>query len=132
MFELTINNKVYNFNFGLGFIRELNPKVTKAIDGVKGKVQELGLQYAIGGIIDGDIEDLINVLLTANKGCEGERLTIKELEAHIEDSNTDLDELFEQVLDFLSKANCTKKTVKNLQKAIEDQKVKAESEQAAK
>lgn len=132
MFELTINNKVYNFNFGLGFIRELNPKVTKKIDGVQGKVQELGLQYAIGGIIDGDIEDLINVLLTANKGCEGERLTIKELEAHIEDSNTDLDELFEQVLDFLSSANCTKKTVKNLQKAIEDQKAEAESEQAAK
>lgn len=132
MFELTINNKVYNFNFGLGFIRELNPKVTKPIDGVKGKQQELGLQYAIGGIIDGDIEDLISVLLTANKGCEGERLTIKELEAHIEDSNTDLDELFEQVLDFLSEANCTKKTVKNLQDAIEKQKAKAESEQAAK
>jgi hypothetical protein len=132
MFELTINNKVYNFNFGLGFIRELNPKVTKAIDGVKGKVQELGLQYAIGGIIDGDIEDLINVLLTANKGCEGERLTIKELEAHIEDSNTDLDGLFEQVLDFLSEANCTKKAAKNLQDAIEQQRAKAESEQTAK
>ena len=56
MFELTINNTVYEFNFGMGFMRELDPTVTKPIDGIKGKVQNLGVQYAIAGIIDGDVE----------------------------------------------------------------------------
>lgn len=132
MFELTINNKVYNFVFGMGFLRELDPKITKKIDGVTGKVEQLGVQYAIAGIIDGDVEDLVNVLDLGNKysGATGdERLSRKDIEAFIEDENTDIEQVFADVLDFLSKANATKKKVENLQKAIEEQKAKAENEQ---
>ena len=32
MFELTINEKVYQFNFGFGFMREIDPKITKKIE----------------------------------------------------------------------------------------------------
>lgn len=124
MFELTINDKVYSFNFGFGFMRELDPKITKKIEGVSGKVQNMGVQFAIAGIIDGDINDLINVLEAANKGCDP-RITRKELEAYIEKEDTDIDRLFEDVLSFFERANCTKKILANLRKTIEEEKAKA-------
>lgn len=131
MFELTINNNIYPLNFGFGFMREIDPKITRKIDGVNGKAEQLGLQYAIAGIIDGNPEDLVCVIETANKYAGGERVTKADIEKHLENPETDIDELFKQVLDFLSSANCTKKTVKNLQEAIEKEKAKqaAQSEQ---
>ena len=124
MFELTINGKVYSFNFGFGFMREIDPKVTKKIDDVNGKTQNMGVQFAVAGIIDGDVYELVNVLEAANKGCDP-RITRKELEEFIENSDTDIDTIFSDVLGFLKTANCTKKTVANLEKAIENEKAKA-------
>ena len=131
MFELTINNNIYPLNFGFGFIREIDPKITRKIDGVNGKVEQLGLQYAIAGIIDGNLEDLLDVITTANKYADGDRLTRSDVEKHLESSETDVDSLFEMVLDFLSKANCTKKIVKNIQDAVAKEKAKqaAQNEQ---
>ena len=122
MFELTINDKVYKFNFGFGFRRELDPKVTRKIDNVNGKVEQLGVQMAIAGVMDGDIEDILNVLDAANKGFE-ERVTRKELEAYIE--TTDIDVLTEKILDFLKSANATKKIAVRLQEVAEEEKAKA-------
>ena len=131
MFELTINNNIYPLNFGFGFIREIDPKITRKIDGVTGKVEQLGLQYAIAGIIDGNLEDMVTVLETANKYAGGDRLTRADIEKHLESPETNVDVLFEMVLDFLSRANCTKKTVVNLQEAIKAEKAKqaAQNEQ---
>ena len=127
MFELTINNTVYEFNFGMGFMRELDPTVTKPIDGIKGKVQNLGVQYAIAGIIDGDVEALGDVLIRGNKGFNP-RLTQKEVDAFIEDADTNLDEVFEAVLGFLKSANVTKKITLTLLETIEKEKAKAAKE----
>ncbi len=128
MFELTINNKVYKFNFGFGFRRELDPKVTRKIDGVNGRVEHLGVQMAIAGVMDGDVEDILTVLDVGNKEFSGEeRVTRKELEAYIE-KEADLDELCENLLDFLKRANATKKTVANLQELAAEQKAKKEAE----
>lgn len=124
MFELTINDKNYKFNFGFGFMRELDPKVTKKIDGVNGGVKNMGVQFAVAGVIDGDVNDLVDVLIAANKTFEP-RLTRTEIEAHIESDNTDLERLFADVLGFLKSANCTKNTVASLEKNIEAQKAKA-------
>lgn len=128
MFELTINGKVYQFNFGFGFLRDLDPTITRKIDGVTGKVEKLGVQFAIAGIIDGDVEDLVNVLDFGNKHSGGERISRSDIEKYLESPETNVEELFEKVLDFLEGANCTKKTVANLQKAVEEQKAKAEAE----
>ena len=117
MFELTINDKNYKFNFGFGFMRELDPKVTKKIDGVNGGVKNMGVQFAV-------VNDLVDVLIAANKPFEP-RLTRTEIEAHIESDNTDLERLFADVLGFLKSANCTKNTVASLEKNIEAQKAKA-------
>ena len=123
MFELTINDTVYQFNFGMGFMRELDPTVTKSIEGVKGKVQNMGVQYAVAGIIDGDVATLADVLYRANKGCEP-RLTQKDIESHIENPETDIDMLFDEVLGFLKTANVTKKTTLNMLETVEREKAK--------
>lgn len=131
MFELTINETVYQFNFGMGFLREIDPIVTKPIDdGVKGKVQNLGLRYTVGALIDNDPEALVDVLLRANKGCTP-RLTQKEIESHIENESTDLEALFEEVLGFLKTANVTKKTTLTMLEAVEAEKAKAAADQNA-
>lgn len=127
MFELTINDNTYQFNFGMGFLREIDPTVTKPIDGIKGKVQNLGLQYAVAGIIDKDVMTLADVLVRANKGFDP-RLTVKEVEAYIEDENTDIDRLFDEVLGFLKSANVTKNTTQTMIEAVEAEKAKAATE----
>lgn len=128
MFELTINEKVYQFNFGIGFRRELDPKITRKIDGVSGKVEHLGVQFAIAGVMDGDLEDIINVLEAANKGFEP-RITRKDIEAYLDNPETDIDSLCEKLLGFFENANATKKTVARIQESIAEQKAKKEAEQ---
>ena len=59
-------------------------------------------------LIDKDIEALVDVLLAANKGFD-RRVTQALLDSFIDDSETDVDSIFEEVLGFLSRANATKK-----------------------
>lgn len=123
MFELTINGVVYSFNFGMGFMREINKRIGTDVDGLKGVKKNIGLQYTVASIIDGDVEALVDVLDVANKG-QTPRVTRDLLDSYIDSEDTDGDELFEQVMDFLKKANATKKTVMMLLKAIEQEKAK--------
>ena len=123
MFELVINKNTYQFNFGMGFLKKIDPTITKAIDGVKGKVQNMGLHFAVAGIIDGDIETLIDVLYRANEGFTP-RLEKSEIEKHIENPDTDIDGLFKEVLDFLKRANVTKKKTAELIEYVEAEKAK--------
>lgn len=123
MFELTINEKVYQFHFGMGFMREINKKVGVPVDGLPDVKKNIGLQYMVAGVIDGDLEALVEVLDVANKG-RTPRITRDQLDSFIDDENTDIDSVFENVLDFLKNANATKKTVQTLLEAIEKEKAK--------
>ena len=123
MFELTIDGQVYAFNFGMGFMREINKKIGVPVDGLPDVKKNVGLQYTVAGIIDGDVEALVEALDVANKG-NSPRVTKALLDSYIDDTETDIDKLFEDVLDFLKQANATKKTVAMLLKAIEDEKAK--------
>ena len=61
--QLEINGKEYTFKASIKFMRALNEKVkTKSGD----REVELGMTYALGGIIGGEIEDLIDVLYAIN------------------------------------------------------------------
>ena len=126
MFELTIKDKVYSFNFGMGFLREINKLIATPVDGVKNVEKNIGLRYYIAGIIDYDLEALCIVIETANKGFNP-RLSKQDLDAYIDDENTDIDELFNTVMDFLKQANATKKTVADLLEAMEAQKAEAKA-----
>ena len=121
--ELTINGQVYQFNFGMGFMREMNKKVSMPVDGVNDAKKNIGLRYAVAGIMDGDVEALEDLLLVANKG-QNPRATTEILDEYIDDSDTDIDQLFEDTMGFLKNANATKKCVQNLEKTIEEEKAK--------
>ena len=120
MFELTINGNVYGFNFGMGFMREMNRRISTPVEGLDVK-KNIGLQYAVAGILDGDVEELVNVLEVANRGQEL-RITRQQLDNYIDDENTDIDKLFEDVLDFLKRANATKKVTVSLIEELEKRK----------
>lgn len=120
MFELTINDVVYQFHFGMGFMREINKKIGTPVDGLPDVKKNIGLQYYIAGIIDNDLEALVTVLEVANKN-QKPRITPAVLDSYIDDPDTDIDELFGSVLDFLKNANATRKTVANLMNLVEQQ-----------
>lgn len=117
MFELTIKDEVYQFNFGIGFVREINKTVQKPADGIPGVKEDIGLAYKIGQIISGDVIALVEVLDVANKG-QKPRLTRQMIEEHIDDSNTDIDKLFEDVMVFFRTANATKKIMRKMEAAM--------------
>lgn len=116
MMELQIKGQAYQFKFGFGFMREIDKRqIVKAPNGTQ---QNIGFQTAVGGIFDGDAQALEDVLLLANKGQEP-RLTADVLEEYIEDEATDVDALFNGVIDFLKKSNVSKKKTLNLLKQAE-------------
>lgn len=112
---LKIGGEVYEFKAGHAFLRDISKR---RIVKDKDITRELGLETTVAEMIDGDVETLETVLLTMNKGFEP-RLTAKELESYIEDECEDISGLFDQVLDFLLKANCTSlKIRKAIQNAV--------------
>ena len=87
------------------------------------KKKDVGATYMIAGIIDGNLEDLVNVLDLANKG-QNPRVTRAMLDSYIDNPDTDIDQLCEDVLGFLRSANATKKTVIWLEEKVEEAKAK--------
>ena len=102
------------------FISEINKRVTVAMDAWGGKEENVGLNYYIAKLMDGDLEALQQILFVANK-TESPKLDISTLNNWFEDENTDIDAIFKQVTDFLSEANCTKKAYRAIKKAVEEQ-----------
>lgn len=119
--EITMNGTVYQFNFGMGFLREVNSRVQTSIEGLNGEKRNIGLQYLIAGLFDNDMEALVSVLDAANKGCEP-RVSRNQIDAYIDNEIEDIDELFQKVIDFLSKTNATKKAVAWMKDQLEAQK----------
>lgn len=123
MFEITIGENVYQFQFGMGFMREINKKIGKPVDGLPEVKQNIGLQWMVARLIDGDLEALVDVLEVANKN-QSPRVTREKLDSYIDNENTDIDSLFESVLDFLKNANATKKVVLAVLEMVENEKKK--------
>lgn len=126
MLELTIRDEVYQFLFGMGFMREVNKKVVRKGDADTNATKNIGLQFVVGGIIDKDVEILVDALMAANKG-QNPRVTRDLLDAYIDDEDTDINELFETVMDFLLKTNATKSTATTMKEEV-DKLMKAEAE----
>lgn len=121
MLELTINEKVYQFNFGMGFLREINKQVSTPVDGLPDVKRNIGLRYKVLCVLDGDPEALVDILDAANKGMIP-RVDRNKLDAYIDSGDMSVDELCEKVIDFLKSANATRKTVVMLLEEIEKQK----------
>ena len=126
MMELTISGQVYQFNFGMGFLRDANKMISTSVDGIKDVKKDIGARYMIARVIDGEPDALVDLLDVANKG-QNPRVTKALLDSYIDDPDTDVDALFEDTLDFLGKANATKKMMAKMMEAIEE--AKAEQNQ---
>ena len=122
MFELTIRDKVYQFRFGMGFVREIEKTRQQKAD--NGIVQNVGLQYAIAALIDEDPIEVVNILEIANR-TEKDRVPKNYLDEYIEDENTDLEALCKEILDFFEKGNCTKKKTAAVMALVEAERAKA-------
>lgn len=93
--ELTIENKTYNFRFGIG------------------------LETLIPNLLTGNTVTLSDCLFVANR-TENPRVTQEQLDNYIDNENTDIDGLFDDVLKELKKSNATKKKAKMLMKEYEE------------
>lgn len=113
MMELTIKGQVYSFNYGMGFLREINKKVSAPVEGIPGQKKDIGFRYAVARLMDGDVEALEEVLDIANKG-QDPRVTKADLDEFIDDEDTDINQVFDDVLGFLGKANATKRSMKEM------------------
>lgn len=122
MMELTIDGQVYQFNFGMGFLREANKRVSMPVEGMNGMKKDVGARYLIAQVLDGEVDSLVDLLDIANKG-QNPRVTKALLDSYIDDPETNIDELFEKTKDFLSKANATRKMMEKMQEAIDEMKM---------
>lgn len=122
MLELTINEKTYQFNFNIAFMRSMNKahkEDAKALWGENARANG-GLAVAMMAVfMDDDIDELITMLVEANKGMDPQ-IKKGEIEKYIEDPDTDLDELLESVKNSLSSSNATKKEMKKVDNLLEE------------
>ena len=114
--ELTIENKTYNFRFGIGFVRYLDGKSSIEQNGVQFGI---GLETLIPNLLTGNTVTLSDCLFVANR-TENLRITQEQLDNYIDNENTDIDALFEDVLKELKKSNATKKKAEMLLKEYEE------------
>lgn len=105
MFELEINGQMIPFNFGMGFLREINRTVAAPVEGMQGVKQNIGLRYSAAKLLDHDVETLVDVLDLANKGCNP-RITKSVLDAFIDNEDTNIEEVFEKTLGFFKDSKC--------------------------
>lgn len=124
MYEINIGGTPYPLKFGIGFLRDINKRVQIPIDGAPNVKNNVGLRFAVGQIMDGSVEDLLDIIYLANK-TENPRITMQALEAWVDDDDTDIEAAFDDIMDFLRKANATKKEVAALETAA----AKRESEE---
>lgn len=125
MFTVDINGVAYPVRFGMNFVREINKRVTIPVEGWGGKEENVGLRYYIAQVLDGNLEALQQVIFVANK-TEAPKLNVTTINEWFEDEETDIDSVFEMVMDFLSKANCTKRVCRQVNEAIEEQQKQSE------
>lgn len=118
--QLVINDKTYDFKAGFGFIRRANKRTVVEASGIK---KEVGLNMLITEILQGDIIALADALDLMNEGLVP-RLEKNTLESYLE-SLENLDDLFDMVIDFFTKSNCTARALQECKKNLDKQKKEA-------
>lgn len=113
--EIVVNGTAYPLRFGMGFLREMDAKLKRQIE--PGVYKNIGFQYGVASVMDGDLPALADLILIANK-TESPRLTSAQLDAWMENEDTDLDALREDVLGFLENSNVTKRPLQMMKELV--------------
>lgn len=111
---LEINGTQYPLRFGMGFLRKINKTAHVEESGIR---RDVGLANEVNAVLSGDVVSLVEMILLANE-TEEPKLTRDVLERYIEDENTNIADLFQKVIDFLSTANVTRQTTARMKDAI--------------
>lgn len=123
--QLEINGTTYEFRFGIGFMKEIQSRY-KEMASISVAIPN-GFKYVVASMLDGHIEDLFDILYTANK-TEKPRITEKALMEYLEDESTDIESLIEEVKVFLLQANASKNLMNQIMKALAEEQTKTETE----
>ena len=78
------------------------------------------MNYYIGTLYDENPIALVDILDLANK-TEKPRISRKELDAFIDDRDTDLSQVCRDILDFFDENNATKKAAETMKEFVERQ-----------
>lgn len=122
--QLEINGTTFEFRFGIGFMKEIQSRY-KEMASISVAIPN-GFKYVVASMLDGHIEDLFDILYTANK-TEKPRITEKALMEYLEDESTDVESLIKEVKSFLLKANASKSLMNQIMEALAEE-AEAETE----
>lgn len=116
--QLEINGTTFEFRFGIGFMKEIQSRY-KEMASISVAIPN-GFKYVVASMLDGHIEDLFDILYTANK-TEKPRITEKALMEYLEDESTDVESLIKEVKSFLLKANASKSLMNQIMEALAEE-----------
>lgn len=116
--QLEINGTTFEFRFGIGFMKEIQSRY-KEMASISVAIPN-GFKYVVASMLDGHIEDLFDILYTANK-TEKPRITEKALMEYLEDESTDIESLIQEVKSFLLKANASKSLMNQIMEALAEE-----------
>lgn len=116
--QLEINGTTFEFRFGIGFMKEIQSRY-KEMASISVAIPN-GFKYVVASVLDGHIEDLFDILYTANK-TEKPRITEKALMEYLEDESTDIESLIQEVKSFLLKANASKSLMNQIMEALAEE-----------
>lgn len=122
--QLEINGTTFEFRFGIGFMKEIQSRY-KEMASISVAIPN-GFKYVVASMLDGHVEDLFDILYTANK-TEKPRVTEKALMEYLEDESTDIESLIQEVKSFLLKANASKSLMNQIMEALAEE-AEAETE----
>lgn len=118
--DIKILDKMYEFNFGLAFIRGLDKK--HEIENKKANIKMgAGIELTVPGLLNGGINELAEVLLTANETTKKgtDKISKADLEQYLETDCEDIEKLFDDVVEALKESNATKVKITRLLKNLE-------------
>lgn len=116
LMEIEINNTVYKFRFGMGFLRDIEKEQKEIVK--MGVSQEVGLVYTVADMMDGSVIAIYKLLNIANK-TETPRISQKTLDAYLEDEGTDLEALKDEIMSFLSQSNVCKSKIAQMMTTLQ-------------
>lgn len=116
--KLNINNREVNLYFGIRFVRELDKVAGMSANGVS---MGMGLSKTLPALSEGDPVALENVLYAAAYDTEP-RITIKDIDAFLDNPKTDIYKLNNQVLSAVTESNVIKPTAKKLKITMKNNK----------
>ena len=129
MYTREINGKLCEFNFGLGFVREIDKR--RLVEGEDKQRHKMGLTYAIAGLMDCDYEALIDCLVIGSKYAPDETLSREAIEKWMDTEDFDLEKECNDLLDFFVKCSFTRKKTEELKEAVTRDKTIKDAQYAA-